>query len=112
MQASKRVLISAAIAAPILWFGTLSAAHAGNASDGRVIAEHWCVSCHDIGAGDKRTANDLAPSFEAVAKRSVLTRNQLEAWLGNPHPPMPNLHLTRVEIDNLVEYIESLKPAH
>lgn len=111
MQASKRVLISAAIAAPIIWFVALPAAYAGNASDGRAIAERWCVSCHDIGAGDTRSAKDMAPTFESVAHRANLSREHLETWIGNPHPPMPNLHLTREEVDNLVEYIQSLKTA-
>jgi hypothetical protein len=44
-----------------------------------------------------------------VARRDNLSRVQLETWIGNPHPPMPNLNLTRREVDSLVEYIQSLK---
>jgi mono/diheme cytochrome c family protein len=112
VQTSKRALLTAAVALPIIWFVALPAAHAGNASDGRAIAQRWCSGCHDIGSGETKTTNDLAPGFESVARRSVLTHDQLVAWIGDPHPPMPNLHLTRVEIDNLVEYIQSLKTPH
>jgi len=112
VQASKRILISAVLAAPMFFFASFSAAYADRVSDGRAIAERWCVSCHDIGAGDTRTAKDVAPTFESVAHRPNLSREHLETWIGNPHPPMPNMHLTREEIENLVEYIESLKTAH
>jgi cytochrome c len=112
VQTSKRVLISAIIAAPIIWCLNLPAAHADRISDGRAIAQRWCSSCHDIGAGDTRTAKDVAPTFESVSRRPKLSREHLETWIGNPHPPMPNLHLTREEIENLVDYIESLKTAH
>lgn len=108
MQASKRVLMAVAAAAAIWSFGH-TAAFADDVSDGRAIADRWCSSCHDIGAGDTRTAKDLAPTFESVARRDNLSRVQLETWIGNPHPPMPNLNLTRREVDSLVEYIQSLK---
>lgn len=108
MQASKRVLMAAAVAAVIGSFGQ-TAAFADSVSDGRAIADRWCSSCHDIGAGDTRSAKDLAPTFESVARRDNFSRVQLETWIGNPHPPMPNLNLTRREVDSLVEYIQSLK---
>ncbi len=108
MQAIKRVLMAAATV-PVLWYGSHTAAFADNVSDGRAIADRWCSSCHDVGASGTRSAKDLAPSFESVARRDNLSRVQLETWIGNPHPPMPNLNLTRREVDNLVEYIQSLK---
>jgi cytochrome c len=86
-----------------------SAALAGDAKEGRAIAERWCTACHNIGSGDKPAASDLIPTFDSIARRPDLNRVQLETWIGNPHPPMPNLSLTRNEIDNLVTYIESLR---
>lgn len=84
-------------------------AQAGSANEGKVIASRWCSSCHNIGTGERRTASDTIPTFDSVARRKDLDRAQLEAWIGNPHPPMPNLSLTRSEIDSLVTYIESLR---
>lgn len=86
-----------------------SIAHAGDAAEGRAIASRWCSSCHNIGGESKPSASDAIPTFDSVAQRKDLNRVQLETWIGNPHPPMPNLNLTRVEIDNLVTYIESLR---
>lgn len=86
-----------------------TAAQAGSAEEGQAIARRWCSSCHDIGSGEKPSVSDAVPTFDFVARRKDLSRAQLEAWIGNPHPPMPNLSLTRNEIDNLVAYIESLR---
>lgn len=86
-----------------------SFAHAGDATEGRAIASRWCTSCHNIGGEAKPSASDTIPTFDSIAQRPELNRVQLETWIGNPHPPMPNLNLTRVEIDNLVTYIESLR---
>lgn len=87
-------------------------AHAGSAKEGEALASRWCVSCHDIGRSEKPTASDTAPTFDSVARRKNFNRVHLEAWLGHPHPPMPNLSLTRNEIDSLVNYIESLRAPH
>lgn len=86
-----------------------SGAAAGDAAEGRAIASRWCTSCHNIGGESRPSASDTIPTFDSVAQRPDLNRVQLETWIGNPHPPMPNLNLTRTEIDNLVTYIESLR---
>jgi len=86
-----------------------SGARAGDAAEGHAIASRWCVSCHNIGGGGKPSASDTVPTFDSIAQRKNFDRVQLETWIGNPHPPMPNMSLTRTEIDNLVTYIESLR---
>jgi mono/diheme cytochrome c family protein len=88
---------------------TVPPAQAGTAKEGEILAGRWCVSCHDIGRSEKPTASDTAPTFDSIARRKDFNRVHLEAWLGHPHPPMPNLSLTRSEIDSLVDYIESLQ---
>ena len=85
-------------------------AHAGDAEEGREIATRWCSSCHNVGTGDRPAASDAVPTFDSIAQRDNFNRVQLEAWIGNPHPPMPNFNLSRDEIDSLVSYIESLRP--
>ena len=73
---------------------------AGEAVEGRRLAERWCVSCHG--------ATDAAPPLEALANRPNRTAYTLRAWLTQPHPPMPDLSLTREEIDDLVAYLAEL----
>jgi cytochrome c len=41
--------------------------------------------------------------------RSGMTAAQLRAFLSHPHGAMPDLALTRIEIDDLIDYIESLR---
>ena len=47
------------------------------------------------------------PSFRIIAGH--LDPGQMRSFLTHPHGAMPDLGLTRVEIDNLIAYIASLK---
>jgi hypothetical protein len=47
------------------------------------------------------------PSFRVAAGH--LNPEQLRAFLTHPHGQMPDLSLTRSEIDDLIAYIESLR---
>jgi len=38
-----------------------------------------------------------------------MTADQLRAFLSHPHGAMPNLALTRAEIDDLISYIATLR---
>ena len=82
---------------------------AADIQQGRTLAKQWCSNCHVIEA-DQAAGGDSAPTFGAIAETAAERTDDLRAWLADPHPPMPNLNLTRVEIDDLLAYIESLKP--
>jgi mono/diheme cytochrome c family protein len=75
---------------------------------GRAIAEAWCAQCHLVGPGGPGV--DLAPPFEAIARDPARSDDWLRAWLSDPHPPMPDLDLTRLEIEDLLAYLRSLGP--
>jgi len=81
---------------------------AGDAKRGAIIAKRWCATCHVV-ARDQTTAIADAPSFFDVAQRRV-DRKQIANFLIDPHPPMPDMHLSRKEIDDIVAYIRSLDP--
>lgn len=93
------ILIAALWAAP---------AALADAELGRELAEQWCSACHRIDPGPPETTVDSPPAFAALARDPELSPEALRAWLWAPHPPMPDLDLTRVEIESLVAYIESL----
>ncbi|MGI9416925.1 MAG: hypothetical protein ACR2RA_03690 [Geminicoccaceae bacterium] len=61
---------------------------------------------------EQSTGGDTAPTFAAIAETAAGRMDELNAWLADPHPPMPTLNLTRYEIDDLPPYSESLKPEH
>jgi mono/diheme cytochrome c family protein len=84
------------------------AALAADPADGLRLARHWCASCHMVEPGVK--TSDVAPPFPAVGRDPTSTATKLHAWLANPHPPMPNLMLSREQEDDIIAYILSYKP--
>ena len=68
---------------------------------------HWCANCHVVAAGG--SGSDAVPSFLSIAADPKKTDEYLRGFLADPRHPMPNLQLSRQEIDNLVAYIASLR---
>ena len=87
--------------------GTALAASAADVKHGEKLAKQWCINCHLVGSAQAAGA-DTAPTFASIAESAGERTDDLEAWLADPHPPMPNLNLTNYEIDDLLAYIESL----
>lgn len=104
-----RPLHSARLLALLAAFVAASAApaFAGDAKRGETIAKRWCASCHVVSAAQTSASAD-APSFAEVAQRK--DKRQITNFLIAPHPPMPDMHLSRKEIDDISTYIRSLDP--
>jgi cytochrome c len=75
---------------------------------GAQIARQWCANCHVIDANPTGAVPQGPPSFTTIA-RSGMSSDQLRAFLTHPHGAMPDLALTRAEIDDLVGYIGTLR---
>jgi mono/diheme cytochrome c family protein len=84
-------------------------AHAEDVAAGRRLAESWCSSCHLVGPGSARGVSNGAPTFVAIARQRSTTVLSLRVLLQTPHGQMPDLHLSRDEIDDLAAYILSLR---
>lgn len=93
------------IGAVSFWAGV---AQAGDPGAGQKTAERWCASCHTVSSDS--IARDVAPPFKALARNSIYDRDRLLQVLSDPHPPMPRIHLSRTELDNIIAYIGSLRP--
>ena len=78
-----------------------------DATRGSQLAQQWCASCHVTGGSPAGSLQQGPPSFYTIA--GARTPDQLRAFLSHPHGAMPDLSLTRQEIDNLVGYIETLR---
>ena len=76
-------------------------------SKGNQLAGQWCASCHVTSSSRSGNVQEGPPSFPTIAR--TRTADQLRAFLSHPHGAMPDLSLTRTEIDDLVGYIESLR---
>ena len=95
-----------------LYFGLVAglpppASAASDAASGLALAQRWCTGCHVVAASG--SGGDSAPPFSTIAKRPNQSAGALRAWLAEPHPPMPNLGLSRQQIDDIVAYLESLR---
>jgi mono/diheme cytochrome c family protein len=77
--------------------------------NGLVIARALCSTCHLIGEPPNSSMPADVPSFPSIASRPGQSLERLSNWLIEPHPPMPNVHLTRKEIRDLSGYILSLR---
>jgi mono/diheme cytochrome c family protein len=107
MHAS-RLGSAARLAAPLCVLAGAPALAAGSASDGHALAQAWCSSCHMVDPSGQ--GPDTAPPFATIAARNPGDNGWLRAWLASPHPPMPNLGLSRQQIDDIVAYLNSLAP--
>ena len=89
--------------------GGITAAFPSAAADtakGAQLARQWCVHCHVVSAvAPPGTVQQGPPAFTAMR----MTGEQLRAFLSRPHGAMPDLALTRSEIDDVIAYIETLR---
>ena len=79
-----------------------------DAQKGGQLAQQWCAHCHVIGGNPAGGVPQGPPSFPMIARRGM-SADQLRAFLSHPHGAMPDLSLTRAEIDALIGYIETLR---
>jgi mono/diheme cytochrome c family protein len=78
---------------------------AADAAKGTQLARQWCAHCHVVAAGQSATVQQGPPAFTAIG----MNADQMRAFLTRPHGAMPDLALTRSEIDDVIAYIETLR---
>jgi mono/diheme cytochrome c family protein len=89
-----------------LALGVPRPAAAGDARSGRQLALQWCSGCHTV---ETVRASDRAPALAAIAKRPSSTPERLRAWLSTAHDVMPDLSLSRQEIESIIAYLQQLR---
>jgi mono/diheme cytochrome c family protein len=78
-------------------------------TSGAHIAKAECASCHAVGSGaEAKSPDPKAPRFIDVANMPSTTELSLKVFLRSSHKNMPNIILTREEIDSLASYILGL----
>jgi mono/diheme cytochrome c family protein len=80
----------------------------GDPLRGRALARSWCANCHVVDRSESGRAADYAPPFPAIAYDRAMTPDRLRGWMTGGHTRMPNLNLSRRDIDDLIAYIQSL----
>jgi mono/diheme cytochrome c family protein len=101
-----RCLLRAAAAAALMLIALPLCAFAADATRGEIIAKRWCAACHLV-SPDQKLASPDVPGFATIAHKQ-LPPEQLKSFLIDPHPKMPDMSLTRSEIEDIIAYIQSL----
>jgi cytochrome c len=81
-----------------------------DAARGMALAGQWCAQCHGV-RPDQASSVQAATSFSEIAAKAATTEMSLRVFLRTSHPTMPNFILEPDDLDDLVGYILSLKPA-
>jgi mono/diheme cytochrome c family protein len=81
----------------------------GDPAAGHQVAQKWCSSCHAVEPMRQQKSTDVAPSFSAIANTSSTNSTALHVFLQTPHGQMPDFALSRVQIDDVVAYVLSLR---
>ena len=103
---ARDALRAAALAAFMtIAFGAVPQANAaGDAGNGKVLAQRWCAECHVV-SPEQRRASEAAPTFAWIARQPDFNVFRLAFLLLDPHPKMPNMSLMRQEASDLAAYI-------
>lgn len=68
-----------------------------------------CAGCHSVEASAAGLVQTDIPSFKGIANRPDQTPEKLLNWLTLPHPPMPDIGLSRQDIRDIGAYLMSLR---
>ena len=86
-------------------------ARAQDTSAGMQIAQAWCSDCHLVDPRERKSGRSSAPTFLSIARMKSTTESSLAAFLATPRGRghMPNVVLSRQEIQDVSAYILSLR---
>lgn len=80
-------------------------------SEGQKLAVRLCSTCHLVEGQTAGPTTAGVPSIRTIANRRDQSAERIRNVLINPHPSMPDLQVSRSEIDRLTAYIDSLRGA-
>lgn len=96
----------------VLAAGPALAQSSGDPAAGLQIALRNCAICHIVAGQQAGPVPAGVPTFADIARMPSSTELSLGAFLQTPHPPMPDLALSRRDIGDVASYILSLRGAH
>lgn len=77
---------------------------------GRELANNLCSICHEVEPASQDTRKTDIPSFYAIANRAGQSPQQLAgAIILSPHPEMPKIALTTIELREIIFFVMSLR---
>ncbi len=99
----------------LFWLGMLATSlkadevRRASAESGLELARKFCQACHIIAADGTETAPVGPPSFPSIANKPGQTAERIIGALVAPHPPMPDMHLTNDEMQDIIAYLDTLR---
>ncbi len=80
-----------------------------DAARGQATAERLCISCHVISEDSTAEVPAGVPTFKGIANKKTQTADSIRNVLIAPHAPMPDVQLTRIEIEDIISYLDRLR---
>jgi cytochrome c len=114
-EKSKQAIACFSILSYLLVSGTLSTSSMAeevrrpSAEGGLELAQKFCKACHIVTAEGGETAPVGPPSFPSIANKPEQTAERIIGALVAPHPPMPDMHLTNDEMQDIIAYLDTLR---
>jgi mono/diheme cytochrome c family protein len=115
-----RVVLAGVTAALVAAAGRAAAAPADRVAEGAALARDACSACHQVSPRQKpppavydpdQAANVPAPSFMKIARDRRKTAAYLRQVITRPHYPMREQSFDPNDLDAIIAYIQSLRPA-
>lgn len=80
-----------------------------SAEDGKELAQKLCGGCHLTGTERSGAAPVGPPPFVTIANKPDQTAERIEGALIQPHPPMPDMQLTKEEMRDIIAYLDTMR---
>lgn len=81
----------------------------GSPDKGALFADRFCSNCHLMDDGSGNAVPAGIPTFRGIANKPGQTGMHIVGVLMAPHPPMPNINLSREEIGDIIAYLQGLR---
>ena len=82
---------------------------AGASDKGATLAARLCSNCHLSDDTTRSAVPAGVPTFRGIANKPGQTGMHIVGVLMAPHPPMPNINLSREEIGDIVAYLQTFR---
>ena len=83
--------------------------HRPDPENGLVLVRSLCINCHVVPGTAQRVVPAGVPTFHEIANRPGQTMDNIIHILVQPHNPMPDTHLTRKEMKDIIAYLDRLR---
>ncbi len=81
----------------------------GSVREGAQLIQKLCATCHVTADTSSASVPTGPPTLRGIANRFDQSAERITGVLIQPHAPMPEVQLTRLEIEHIIAYLQSLR---